>query len=119
MPGSGAGLLKACAALAIASGPRSRRRIPGVPVRLRIAAAVAVAMTVVLIAAGWLLYTRERSALQGGLDDEVQARVDAIAPYIRRNPRLARIPDTLTLDPEEGFFLVLTRRGSVVDAFPK
>jgi signal transduction histidine kinase len=90
-----------------------------VPVRLRIAAAVAVAMTVVLIAAGWLLYTRERSALQGGLDDEVQARVDAVAPYIRRNPRLAGIPDTLTLDPEEGLFLVLTRRGSLVDAFPK
>jgi signal transduction histidine kinase len=90
-----------------------------VPVRLRIAAAVAVAMTVVLIAAGWLLYTRERTALQGGLDDELQARVHAVAPYIRRNPRLARIPDTLTLDPEEGFFLVLTRRGAVVNAFPK
>jgi signal transduction histidine kinase len=76
-------------------------------------------MTVVLIAAGWLLYTRERTALQGGLDDELQARVNAVAPYIRRNPRRARIPDTLTLDPEEGFFLVLTRRGAVVDAFPK
>ena len=76
-------------------------------------------MTVVLIAAGWLLYTRERTALQGGLDDELQARVNAVAPYIRRNPRLARIPDTLTLDPEEGFFLVLTRGGAVVNAFPK
>jgi signal transduction histidine kinase len=76
-------------------------------------------MTVVLIAAGWLLYTRERTALQGGLDDELQARVNAVAPYIRRNPRRARIPDTLTLDPEEGFFLVLTRGGAVVNVFPK
>jgi signal transduction histidine kinase len=86
---------------------------------VRIAAAVAVAMTLVLIAAGWLLYVRERTALQGGLDDELQARINAVAPYIRRNPRLARIPDALRLDPEEGFYLVLTRRGAIVDAFPK
>jgi two-component system, OmpR family, sensor kinase len=90
-----------------------------VPVRLRIAAAVAVAMTVVLVAAGWLLYVRERTALQGGLDDELQARVNAVAPSIRRNPRLTRIPETLRLDPEEGFILVLTRRGAIVNAFPK
>jgi signal transduction histidine kinase len=90
-----------------------------VPVRLRIAAAVAVAMTVVLIAVGWLLYVRERTALQGGLDDELQARVNAVAPYIPRNPELARIPETLRLDPEEGFFLVLARDGTVVAAFPK
>jgi signal transduction histidine kinase len=90
-----------------------------VPVRLRIAAAVAVAMTVVLIAAGWLLYVRERTALQGGLDDEIQARVNAVTPYIRKNPELARIPDALRLDPEEGFFLVLTPDGTIVNSFSK
>ena len=76
-------------------------------------------MTVVLIAAGWLLYARERSALQGGLDDELQARIDAVAPYIHRNPQLARIPETLRVDPEEGFVQVLTPRGAIVDTFPE
>jgi two-component system, OmpR family, sensor kinase len=90
-----------------------------VPLRLRIAAAVAIAMTIVLVAVGWLLYARERAALEGGLDDELQARVDAVAPYIHRNPRLARIPEALRLDPEEGFIQVLTPRGAVVDTFPE
>ena len=89
------------------------------PLRLRIAAAVAIAMTIVLVAVGWLLYARERAALEGGLDDELQARVDAVAPYIHRNPRLARIPEALRLDPEEGFIQVLTPRGAVVDTFPE
>jgi len=90
-----------------------------VPLRVRVTAAVAIAMTIVLVAVGWLLYARERTALQGGLDDELQARVDAVAPYIHRNPRLARIPEALRLDPEEGFIQVLTPHGAVVDTFPE
>ena len=89
------------------------------PLRVRVAAAVAVAMTVVLVAVGWLLYAREQTALRGGLDDELDARVAAVEPYIHGDPRLARIPDTLTVDSEEGFIEVLSRRGTVVDVFPK
>ena len=90
-----------------------------VPLRPRIEAAVAIAMTVVLIAVGWLLYARERTGLQAGLDDELQARIAAVEPYIHGNPRLARIPEALRVDPEEGFIQVLTPRGAVVDTFPK
>jgi two-component system, OmpR family, sensor kinase len=90
-----------------------------VPLRLRVAAAVAVAMTVVLVAVGWLLYVRERAALQGGLDDELQARAAAVAPSIHGSPSLAQLPETLRVDPEEGFIEVLTRGGAIVDSFPK
>jgi two-component system, OmpR family, sensor kinase len=90
-----------------------------VPLRLRVAAAVAVAMTVVLVAVGWLLYVRERTALQGGLDDELQARAAAVAPSLRRRPGLARLPESLRVDPEEGFIEILTPGGALVDSFPE
>jgi signal transduction histidine kinase len=89
-----------------------------VPLRVRVAAAVAVAMTVVLVAVGWLLYVREETALRGGLDDELDARVAAVGPYVHRDARLVGVPETLRVDPEEGFIEVLSGRGTVVDVLP-
>jgi two-component system, OmpR family, sensor kinase len=72
-------------------------------------------MTVVLIAAGWLLLVRERAALAAALDEDLQSRSELIAPSVRADGRgVAHLPTRL-IDPDEEFAQVLNPSGRLMD----
>ena len=71
------------------------------PIRLRVTAAFAVAMAVVLAALGWFLYVRLESHLRTELDTSLQVRADDLAALVREHGSLAPSGRGL-IEPGEG-----------------
>jgi two-component system OmpR family sensor kinase len=85
------------------------------PIRLRVTAAFAVAMAVVLAALGWFLYARLESHLRTELDTSLQVRADDLAALVRERGSLAPSGRGL-IEPGESFAQLLDRNGNVLDA---
>jgi signal transduction histidine kinase len=85
------------------------------PIRLRVTAAFAVAMAVVLAALGWFLYARLDSHLRTELDTSLQVRADDLAALVRDGGSLAPSGRGL-IEPGESFAQLLGRDGRVLDA---
>jgi two-component system OmpR family sensor kinase len=83
------------------------------PLRLRLALAFAVAMAVVLSAVGALLYVRLGDSLEEQVDDNLEARAEAVAVLVRDRGTALRGSDLGSGD-DEAFAQVLRRDGSVV-----
>ena len=80
-----------------------------VPIRLRLTAAFALAMVVVLAAAGLFVYLRLQSDLNESVDSALEARAAAVASS-------GRAPAGAASEAEEGFAQVLTENGRVIDS---
>ena len=85
------------------------------PIRLRVTAAFAVAMAVVLAALGWFLYVRLESHLRTELDTSLQVRADDLSALVREHGSLAPSGRGL-IEPGESFAQLLDRTGNVLDA---
>jgi len=86
------------------------------PIRVRLTAAFALGMLLVLVAAAVFVYVRQRSALTETIDHGLERRSDDVAAVIHR-PR-ARLHDATggrLTDPEDTFIQVLTPSGSRVE----
>jgi signal transduction histidine kinase len=79
------------------------------PIRARLTAAFALAMVLVLAAAGLFVYLRLKDDLNEAVDSGLEARATAVAGS--GDPAAGAAEDS-----EEGFAQVLTRSGDVVDA---
>jgi heavy metal sensor kinase len=90
-----------------------------VPIRVRVAAAFAVAMALVLAATGWFLYMRVDSHLAATLDRQLQVRTHDLKVIVtepRSSPAAAfRAPP---VEKGENYAQLLDGRGNVVVATP-
>jgi signal transduction histidine kinase len=90
-----------------------------VPIRLRVAAAFAVAMALVLVATGSLLYVRLGSHLSVALDRELRVRGDDLSALVRQpHGSLAAAGGKRFIEHGEAYAQLLDRTGRVVDATP-
>ena len=92
-----------------------------VPIRVRVAAAFAVAMAVVLVCTGWFLYARLGSHLSAALDRELRVRADDLSALVR-DERTARPLSTDSgarfVEQGEAYAQLLDGQGRVLDATP-
>jgi two-component system OmpR family sensor kinase len=79
-----------------------------VPILVRLTAAFAAAMLLVLVAAALFVYLRLRADLDDFIDAELRARADVAAAALASG---SRIPDVAVDDPEEAFLQVLAPDG--------
>ncbi len=85
------------------------------PIRIRVTAAMALAMAIVFAATGWFLYARLESHLRTQLDTSLQVRADDLAALVRDGGSLAPSGGGL-IEPGESFAQLLGRDGRVLDA---
>lgn len=84
------------------------------PIRLRLTAAFAAAVILVLIASGLFVYVRLRADLNDAIDAELRARASAVAELVQRSgPEVAS--STPLEDAEESFVQVLAVDGRLLD----
>ncbi len=100
-----------------AASSAARRALPGhgfsrVPIRVRLTAAFAATMLMMLAAAAGFVYLR----LRADLDDAVDARLVARARVITQHGPDRSLAAVALEDPEEGFVQALDPQGRVVDA---
>lgn len=81
------------------------------PIRLRLTAAFALAMAIVLAATAVLLYLRLGAALEKTIDDGLRTRARDAAALVERPGTLAGLASS-----EDGFVQLLALNGAVVDA---
>jgi two-component system OmpR family sensor kinase len=99
-----------------AAQPRSigRRHLP---IQVRLTAGFAVAMMVLLTAAGAFVYSRVRYALDLRLNEDLTARATQISETLKANPR--RLGDVLnTVGPTDAYDQLLDSGGKLVAAGP-
>lgn len=90
-----------------------------VPIRLRVAAAFAVAMALVLLATGVFLYTSLGDDLQRSLDQDLRLRAQDLSQLVRDpHGSLAGEPSARLIERGESFAQLVTPAGRVVDATP-
>ena len=88
-----------------------------VPIRLRVAAAFAVAMALVLAGTGWFLYIRVDSHLARALDRQLRLRTHDLTVLVREpGPSLAEAGGPPSVEPGEDYAQVVNARGRVLDA---
>ena len=85
------------------------------PIRLRLTLVFALAMAVVLLLAGWLVYARLSHNLDNALDEQLRARGQDVSALVRREGSLKSTHGGL-VERGETFAQLLNVRGSVVDA---
>ena len=89
------------------------------PIRVRVAAAFAVAMALVLFATGWFLYSRLGSHLSASLDQNLRLRAQDLAALVGQPGASLRPAGRLGLiESGESYAQLLDGRGRVVDATP-
>jgi two-component system, OmpR family, sensor kinase len=88
-----------------------------VPIRLRLAAAFALAMSVVLAVAGLLLYQHLGSSLDRTLDQSLRARATDVAALVTQADQGLRDSPMLAAEGR-GFAQILDRRGRIFDQTP-
>lgn len=87
-----------------------------VPIRVRVAAAFAVAMAVVLCATGLLVYARVADDLASALDQDLRLRAQDVSALIdERHGSLAAGSGTRLIESGESFAQLLSRGGRVLD----
>ncbi|MDX6507608.1 MAG: hypothetical protein QOG06_2252 [Gaiellaceae bacterium] len=89
----------------------------GLPIRLRVTAAFAVVMAIVLAGTGWFLYTRLSSHLAKELDRELQVRAQDLGT-LSRHPGATLAGDEGRLVERGESYAQLVDGGRVVDATP-
>src|ERR1700675_4942330 len=85
------------------------------PIRLRLTLVFALAMAVVLLLAGWLVYARVSHNLEVALDEQLRGRAQDVSALVRREDSLTSTRGTL-IEHGETFAELLNVSGSVVDA---
>jgi two-component system, OmpR family, sensor kinase len=89
------------------------------PIRLRVAAAFAVAMALVLLATGLFVYARLGHDLAGALDQDLRLRAQDLSALVREPGRtLAATSQGRLVERGESFAQLLDSRGRAVDATP-
>ena len=86
-----------------------------VPIRLRVAAAFAVSMAVVLAGTGLFLYARLDSHLRAALDRELRVRAQDLASLVG-DPRASLAPGGRLVESGESYAQLLDPSGRVLDA---
>jgi len=88
-----------------------------IPIRLRVAAAFAVAMAVVLAATGWFLHMRLDSDFSSALDQGLRLRVHDLRPLVQSSDvSLAASSGTPFVKRGESYAQLLDSSGRVLDA---
>ncbi len=88
-----------------------------VPIRLRVAAAFAVAMAVVLAGTGWFLYSRLGSQLSASLDQNLRLRAQDLAALVRQpGASLESAGGAPFVESGESYAQLVAADGRVVDA---
>jgi heavy metal sensor kinase len=87
-----------------------------IPIRLRVAAAFAVAMAVVLTATGFFLYLRLDSHLSLALDRTLRLRAQDLAALVREPGATLSAASGPFLEHGESYAQLLDARGGVIDA---
>jgi heavy metal sensor kinase len=91
--------------------------VSGLPIRLRVTAALALAMALVLAGSGWFLYARLDSHLATALDTALKVRADDLGTLVRQpGASLAQERGGGLIERGESFAQLLDRRGRVLDA---
>ena len=85
------------------------------PIRLRLTLVFALAMAVVLLLAGWLVYARVSLNLDHALDQQLRSRAQDVSALVRREGALKSTGGTL-VEHGESFAQLLNASGSVLDA---
>jgi len=85
------------------------------PIRLRLTLVFALAMAVVLLLAGWLVYARVSQSLSSALDQQLRSRAQDVSALVRREGRLRSTGGTL-VEHGESFAQLLSANGTVLDA---
>ena len=89
------------------------------PIRVRVAAAFAAAMAVVLLGTGWFLYLRIGGELQTALDRELELRAYDLTAVVRDpHSTLATAGGRRFVERGEAYAQLLDSRGRVLDATP-
>jgi two-component system OmpR family sensor kinase len=89
------------------------------PIRLRLTAAFALVMAVVLAATGLFLYFRFQSELDDAVNRGLRSRGDDLARLVQQsNTGLSRGSSTALLEADESFAQILSLNGRVVDSSP-
>src|SRR2546422_7746053 len=87
------------------------------PIRLRVTAAFALAMAVVLAGSGWFLYTRLGSHLELALNRELDLRAQDLAALVRQpHTSLGSASAGRLVERGESYAELLDARGRVLDA---
>jgi two-component system OmpR family sensor kinase len=90
-----------------------------VPIRVRMAAAFAVAMALVLAATGWFLYMRVDSHLAAALDRQLRVRTHDLGAIVReQGPSVVAASGPPSVEKGENYAQVIDGRGNVVGATP-
>ncbi len=88
-----------------------------IPIRLRVAAAFAIAMTVVLVLFGFFLHARLASDLSESLDRALRLRVTALVPLVRHSDvSLAASSGAPFIESGESYAELVDSRGRVLDS---
>src|SRR6266850_262815 len=85
------------------------------PIRLRLTLVFALAMAVVLLLAGSLVYVRLSNNLANALDEQLRSRAQDVSALVRRDGSLKSTHGTL-IERGETFAELLSSNGSVLDA---
>jgi hypothetical protein len=85
------------------------------PIRLRLTFVFALAMAVVLLLAGWLVYVRVSNDLANALDQQLRSRAQDVSALVRRDGSLKSTRGSL-IEHGETFAELLSVTGSVVDS---
>jgi signal transduction histidine kinase len=85
------------------------------PIRLRLTLVFALAMGLVLAAAGWFVYARVASDLNRALDEQLRSRAQDLSALVRRGGSLGTTGGPF-IEPGESFAELLAPEGRVLDA---
>jgi heavy metal sensor kinase len=88
-----------------------------VPIRIRVAGAFALAMTVVLAATSWFVYASLSSHLTQALDQNLRLRADDLSALVRQpQASLAETSNSRLIELGEAYAQLLDGSGRVIDA---
>jgi heavy metal sensor kinase len=89
--------------------------VSSLPIRLRITLVFALAMAVVLVIAGWLVYIRVASDLDSALNQQLRSRGQDVSALVRREGSLRSTGGSL-VEHGESFAELLSADGAILEA---
>ena len=91
--------------------------VGSVPIRIRVAGAFALAMTIVLVGTSWFVYASVSSHLTQALDQNLRLRADDLSALVRQ-PRasLAETSNSRFIELGEAYAQLVDPSGRVIDA---
>lgn len=91
----------------------SRRSAVGLPIRIRLTIAFAIATAGMMVAAGWFVHARLRRDLDDAIDATLAARRSTAVDLIASSGSVAGFP---LEDPEESFVVIVDEAGRTLDS---